>query len=190
MAPKTPKPTDRRVLRTRRTLRDALISLILERSWDDITVQDVCARADVGRSTFYTHFADKEELLVSGFDDLREALRLPPPHNRSEHPRVGRFALPVLEHAHSQQRLFRALIGKRSGIAVQKQFRNMLIDVVREEFAATPGGLPPDPVVHFVVGAFIELLMWWLDARAPIEPGALADIFKKMTNAAVPAARH
>jgi AcrR family transcriptional regulator len=66
---------DRRIERTRRTLREALIALILERGWDDISVQDVCNRADVGRSTFYTHFADKEELLVGGFDDLRKVLR-------------------------------------------------------------------------------------------------------------------
>src|SRR5512139_3251865 len=68
------RPTDRRVLRTRATLREALVRLILERGWDDISVQDVCDRANVGRSTFYSHFADKEELLLAGFDDLRKAL--------------------------------------------------------------------------------------------------------------------
>src|SRR6185437_2006254 len=70
-----PAVQDRRVERTQRALREALIRLVLERGWDDVSVQDVCARANVGRSTFYLHFADKEELLVSGFGGLQEALR-------------------------------------------------------------------------------------------------------------------
>ena len=78
MAPKSPRARDaapdRRVLRTRRQLRTALINLILERGWDAVSVSDVCARADVGRSTFYAHFADKEELLFSGFEELHATL--------------------------------------------------------------------------------------------------------------------
>ena len=57
-----PRSTDRRVLRTRAVLRDALITLVGESGWDAITVQDICDRAKVGRSTFYMHFADKEDL--------------------------------------------------------------------------------------------------------------------------------
>ncbi len=190
MAPKTPKPTDRRVLRTRRTLRDALIALILERGWDEITVQDVCQRADVGRSTFYTHFADKEELLISGFEDLREALRPGSAQERGEPPRIGGFARQVLEHAASQQRLFRAIVGKRSGLVMQKQFRQMLLEVVREEFATVQGAPAAEPVVHYVVGAFIEQLTWWLDSRSTLEPEALAELFRRMTTAALHAARH
>src|SRR5690242_18297174 len=72
--PKTRAP-DRRIQRTRRLLHEAILELIHERGWDAITVQDVCERADVGRSTFYVHFADKEELLVSGFGQLRDHLR-------------------------------------------------------------------------------------------------------------------
>lgn len=65
---------DRRVQRTRRQLREALITLILERGWDAVSVRDVCEKADVGRSTFYVHFADKENLLLSGFDDLHATM--------------------------------------------------------------------------------------------------------------------
>src|SRR5262249_477652 len=60
MGSRAPNPTDRRVVRTRQTLRAALIALLYERGWDAISVQDICGRAGVGRSTFYTHFADKE----------------------------------------------------------------------------------------------------------------------------------
>ena len=58
--PRVQKPAvvDRRVRRTQRQLRDSLVTLILERGWDAITVRDVCEHADVGRSTFYVHYAD------------------------------------------------------------------------------------------------------------------------------------
>src|SRR5258707_15719817 len=66
---------DRRIRRTRRLLRDGLLALVLEKGYDQITVQDILERADVGRATFYAHFRDKDDLLVSGADDLRESLR-------------------------------------------------------------------------------------------------------------------
>src|SRR5262249_48157020 len=87
---------DRRIQRTRRTLHEALLALIRERGWDAVTVQDVCARADVGRSTFYVHFADKEELLLSGFAELRQSLRSHLADGRRK--RLG-FTFALLEHA-------------------------------------------------------------------------------------------
>lgn len=58
-----PAHPDRRVRRTREALRDALLALLVERGWDDIDVQALCVRADIGRSTFYLHFPNKEALL-------------------------------------------------------------------------------------------------------------------------------
>src|SRR5690242_15633867 len=66
--------TDRRVRRTRRALQNALVGLIAERGYPRTTVQDVLDRADVGRSTFYAHFRDKDALFASCFDDLRTDL--------------------------------------------------------------------------------------------------------------------
>ncbi|NJM53793.1 MAG: TetR family transcriptional regulator [Blastocatellia bacterium] len=53
---------DRRTNRTQKALRNALIELILEKHYDTISVQDIIDRADIGRSTFYNHFRDKEDL--------------------------------------------------------------------------------------------------------------------------------
>src|SRR6266567_9635349 len=68
------KITDRRVQRTRRLLHKALMSLILEKKYESITVQEILDRADVGRSTFYMHFQDKDQLLFSGFQYLESFL--------------------------------------------------------------------------------------------------------------------
>src|SRR4029453_18388205 len=66
--------TDRRGRRTRELLRRALLSLVQEQGYERITVQDILDRADVGRSTFYAHYRDKDDLLLSGFEDIRSAL--------------------------------------------------------------------------------------------------------------------
>ena len=67
---------DRRVQRTRRLLHKALMSRVLEKKYESITVQEILDRADVGRSTFYTHFQDKDELLVSGFENVKNLRHL------------------------------------------------------------------------------------------------------------------
>ena len=56
---------DRRSRRTRQALHQALIRLIVERGYDEITVADIADAADTGRSTFYAHFTDKDDLLRS-----------------------------------------------------------------------------------------------------------------------------
>ena len=63
---------DRRTNRTRKLLQEALVSLILEKGYEKVTVQNVIDRANVGRSTFYAHFQNMDDLLLSQFDDLRE----------------------------------------------------------------------------------------------------------------------
>jgi AcrR family transcriptional regulator len=69
------KRQDRRIQRTQQLLEAALLSLIKEKEFDAISVQEIIDRANVGRATFYTHYDNKEDLLESGFDALLAALR-------------------------------------------------------------------------------------------------------------------
>ncbi|HLA33291.1 MAG TPA: helix-turn-helix domain-containing protein, partial [Rhodocyclaceae bacterium] len=75
MKPERIASTDRRVQRTRNALREALVELMMERTWDEIGVQDICERANIGRSTFYMHFSSKDEWQQGAFDDLRREIR-------------------------------------------------------------------------------------------------------------------
>jgi AcrR family transcriptional regulator len=170
---------DRRVRRTRRVLRDALVALILERGWDSVTVQDVCARADVGRSTFYVHFADKEELLLSGFDELHAALDTLCSKSR------GKFAFvePLLEHARDNTRLFRALVGKQGGRHILRRFRDVVVrlveaeldgfDVARERRSAA---------ALFISGGFVELMVTWLERPTANDPKTLSRSFSALAD--------
>jgi AcrR family transcriptional regulator len=186
MDAKTANPNDRRVLRTRRMLREALIELIIERGWDNLSVQDVCDRADVGRSTFYTHFGDMEELLLGGFDDLRKMLRA---QKSSSGEKLG-FVRGLIEHAHEHSQLFRAIVGKRAGHAIEKRFRQTVISLVRDDLAEHGfAGRALEVTTYFVAGALVELLTWWVDARNSLAPAELEVMFRRLTTPVLAASR-
>ena len=180
------RSTDRRVQRTRRALREALVALMVERGWDEIGVQDICGQANVGRSTFYMHFSSKEELLISSFDNLRQELRArnATVTERGEGPLP--FAHGMIEHAYANQRLFRAAIGKRSGYVVQRHFRELVAGLVQEDLSAlAPAGWQRDASVRYLAGAFVELLTWWLDGRRAQKPGEIERLFDTLTKSAI-----
>ena len=181
MGKRNPEVKDRRVQRTHKRLLDAFISLILERGYNAVTIRDVVRRAGVGRSTFYTHFADLEELLVSRASG--NWFRKFAADGRSERRPFG-FTRPFLEHVHQQRRLWRALVGKRGGDAVKQRFRQSLLEVISEDVAALVGHQPiavQDGIAHYVTGAFMELVFWWLDARTTLAPTDIDKLFRNLT---------
>ena len=160
------EPLDRRVQRTRAALRDALLSLLMESGWDDVNVQDICERANVGRSTFYMHFQNKEQLLDGGLSDLRGMLRRQGSAKQEGVPDILPFARGLIEHIYEQRKLFRSIIGRRSGHVVQTRFREMVLQLVEEDLSRfLAAGWQRDATVHYVAGAFVALLSWWVDAR-------------------------
>jgi AcrR family transcriptional regulator len=167
MAARQPRGEDRRVRRTHRALREAFVELVVERGWDGFSVQDLCARADVGRSTFYLHYADKEEVLGGAFADLGRELRGQLASAGSSQP-LG-FSRGLLDHAHGHLRIYRALMGRRGAQVVQARMRALVAELVREDLAAR---LPPGPrreaASAFLAGALFELLFWSLEARPPV----------------------
>jgi AcrR family transcriptional regulator len=107
------KAEDRRRRRTRTALLTALLDLIVEKGYAEVTVQDIVDRADVGRSTFYMHFLDKRALLLSGVEELysflaqqRAALEAPTPASA----RLLGYSLPLLEHVQRNVRVCRVLL--------------------------------------------------------------------------------
>ena len=180
-------PTDRRSLRTRGALRDAMLTLIGERGWDHFAVQDLCELANVGRSTFYSHYANKDALLVGGFASLQAALQqraragLGEARASVEAPGSWCFSLGLIEHVHEQRKIFRSMIGRRSGHVVQQRFREMVIRLVADELPPSTGSLPRQAAARWLAGAFVELLSWWVEQRAPLPPAELAALFEELS---------
>jgi AcrR family transcriptional regulator len=176
---------DRRVRRTRKAIQDALISLMTEKGYEAVTVQDIIDRADVGRSTFYMHYTDKDDLLRDNFAVLRSLVEQPVPLEAANRRRLLRFSLPLFRHIHAERRLARALFGRPGGGPVVRQVEEVLTDIVRTELAelfATdpPSRAPEDAVVRYVVGAYLALLDWWLDAEPVLSPEEADRIFQTL----------
>ena len=110
------KKRDRRIRRTRELLEAALLSLLKEKAFDAISVQEIIDRANVGRAKFYAHYNNKEELLESGFNGLLAALQQRQREARMLHSdtdeRLFAFSGHLLAHADGHRAAFSALVSK------------------------------------------------------------------------------
>lgn len=150
---------DRRVRRTQQALTTALVELMLEKGFDAVTVAEIAERADVGRSTFYAHYADKEDLLQGSIDGLRAyvagAIHAAGP-NAEGHPAL-RFCLPMAEHVGENRRLHAMFVGGRRTALVQELVRDMWIEFMH---AGWPQG--DALAMRAIAGGFDAALAWWL----------------------------
>ena len=165
-----PAPRDRRVRRTKNLLHRALATLIHEKPYEDIVVKEILARADVGRSTFYTHFRDKEELLLSGLRDVLNAddgtNGGEPPHRTAD---VLGFSRILLEHVAQFQRDNPAPRTGASFVGLHERLRPVLVGFVSEELkrhpqhALTRAPIPRNLLAAHVVETFLVVLAWWVE---------------------------
>ena len=180
---------DRRSLRTKATLQHALNSLIQKKDYEAITIKDICDAANVGRSTFYAHYTSKDDLKRRGFEKLRKEL-LDRQREAQAAPgdvkdRSLGFSLTMFEHARDHVDHYRALVGGRGGTVSLGQIRQILSDLVRNEFAATAGKnsadtIPREFIVQYVVGAYMAVLTWWLDGGAKLPPKRIDEMFRRL----------
>lgn len=175
------EPTgDRRVRRTRFALAHALMTLIIEKGYDAVTVQDIIDRADVGRSTFYAHFRHKDDLLQFNIGNLRSWLTAASHDERPKRPFA--FSLPLLQHVEGQHELYRALTSRRGGAAVLQWFSEMATELVRDDLRDQP--LPPhvplDEVAAFIAGGFLALMTAWLEGGSTRRPEQVDAAFHHM----------
>jgi AcrR family transcriptional regulator len=175
---------DERVRRTHERLGSALVALIQEKSIDDVTVQEVLDRASVGRSTFYLHFRDKNDLLLSQLEKFLEMMSTALSARKEKSLRVVPVA-EMFEHIGSQKKMYRALAdcGRL----------NDFFDLAQGYFArgierrlVESGRLPKLPQRELaarssaLAGSLLSLLRWWLDRGAKEKPRAMDEMFHKM----------
>ena len=182
------KKIDRRAQRTRAALHGALMSLILERDYDGISIGDIADTANVGRSTFYAHFTDKDDLLRDGLGHLREVL-LEQQDGATvghDHPALRGLGFSRFMTAHLKERhqLYRALMRGRAGPIVVDKIREFLSEIVRAELAsresAVASPVAPEIAVRFVVGAYMSVVTWWLDRGGREPPEEIDRAFRDL----------
>lgn len=161
----TPTETDRRVLKTKAALRDAMLSLMAPKGWDELTIQEICNAANVGRSTFYVHYQSKDDLLAESLNDLRDQLALQA--TASDVPGL-QFLSGLLAHMAEQREVFKAAIGRRSGHGVVRRFKEMVFQLVEIELKRRRHPAAKSPwVARFVAGGIVDAMAWWVDAPKP-----------------------
>ena len=188
-APVSAAKVDRRVRRTRELLRRALLSLIQERGYDRITVQDIIDRADIGRSTFYAHYRDKDDLLLAGFEDIRSALAAERKAAEQAAGPTSEFLQPlrvVFRHVEGHRHVWQPLARKGGAEVVTRIMRDNVTDLVREHLRSQLPGLGRNQpqlevAVQYVASACIGLLTWWLDNDTPYSAEELYAIFRRLT---------
>ena len=177
-----------------RVLRGALLSLIQEKGFEELSVQDIIDRANVGRATFYAHFDNKEDLLASGIDGLRASLRERQRQALSQSTaadeRLFAFSHELFVHANEHRNVFRAMVGKRSGAVIQQLLHKMLVDLARDEVKAMTarsdtGSMPTEAVVQFVAGGLFGLLMWWGNGKMRMPVEEVNALFRRLAIPAV-----
>jgi len=189
-SPRVPRKADRRIQRTKQSLHDALIALILEKGYDAITIQDIVDKANVGRSTFYAHHSGKEGLLLSGLRNLRELLlhhqRLVFAADEKSDGRILGFSRALFEHVYEHRNLYHAIVGRHSGAVIVNRMRGLLVELVGHELHASKtkagaAALPRSAVIHFVADSIVSMLTWWLDKNAKLSPDEADLIFRRST---------
>ena len=173
------KTPDRRVQRTQKLLHEALLSLIREKRYEAITVQDILDRADIGRLTFYMHFRDKDELLFSGLKHvnslMKSAQAASAPALDKNYERIVGFSLAMFEHANQYRAVHRALLGSGAEAVVRRYIHSVLTDVIgreiKHQLANSKQGrsaVSEELLTHFLVSTYTSVLTWWFRSKNPI----------------------
>jgi AcrR family transcriptional regulator len=183
-----PKKDDRRIQRTRKALRDALRSLVLDRGYDDLSVQDITDKANLGRATFYLHYREKDELLE---DLLREFSQSFAQRQGSKISFSDRKVVQsMFEYAEDYYDFYRIMaIGKGGMIGMRK-----MQAIIRETYAqfldtieTASGGkftVPRAFLDNFMASSLMSTIFLWLDQDMPYTPTEMADMFLKLASPA------
>ena len=190
----TNKKTDARVRRTRDALGDALIALMQEKAFETITVQEVLDRAHVSRSTFYTHYSDKDDLLMSDSEEFFEAISMA----LSEHGDISDRVFPVKEfftHLADVQPFFKALVKSGKFQENMELARGHFARGIERRLSELPRGKSiaaneRSAIAFTQAGALLSLLTWWLDHGMREPPEQMDEIFHRMVRNGAAGASH
>ena len=186
---------DRRVRRTRKALQDALISLILEKGYDSVTIEEITDRADLGRTTFYLHFKDKEELLLQAVDSIAEDFLAKHSDGLDrdlssditlESLRINldeRILYHVFEHARENADLYKVMLRGEGSSKTTERMRVLISDEAIKRLKNHPKlGLkvPLNFFGAYFAGALIEVVTWWLEHDQPYDVKSMVEYFQQL----------
>ena len=176
---------DRRTRRTRQLLRDALLSLLKEKRYIDISVQDIIERADVARSTFYVHYIDKDDLLVGKWGVFASKLG----HQAETMMHAGHMSKSIFptrgwfQHVQAQNDILKLLAKDSAMELAMKTLHGILrMDAQRkvEKYLQDNDSIPYSLVVEYMASALMTLIQWWVRQDMNYSPQQMDEIFQRL----------
>jgi AcrR family transcriptional regulator len=179
---------DRRVQRTRKLLRDAMMALILEEGYDALSIQDITDKANLGRATFYLHFKDKDELLMDVMDQFMEDILVQVPQLAEIQWRLEdtKNIAKLFDFAAEHYDLYRILTISSGAITASRQLHQTIASNIKTCIQREIDELGDQPIIpvefianHFA-GSLLSIMYWWLDSDLPYSAEEMAEMFQKV----------
>ena len=193
------KKTDRRILRTRQSLRTALMELIKEKDYDALSIEEITERANVGRTTFYLHYKDKEDLLMEEFSTIlyeRAMVLSEIPFSvwlqiSDEDPKNSKSSQPLLlvfQHIYENSELYYLLLQSSNSSKVIERIRKITTDSIvkfveaKKETDPIPllAEVPIEFFAAFFSGALISVVSWWISEDMKHTPEEVTKMFRSL----------
>ncbi len=179
---------DRRVRRTRQQLSEALMSLILEKGYDAVTIEEITERADLGRTTFYLHYKDKDELLIQSleavYDDLVNQID---PHPIEEWSMTGEaLSAMAFQHAAENARLYQIILSGQGGTSIAQRIRAYIaqtaIRIIETHYAQyiPKTAVPLEILGNYIAISMMGLMTWWLENDQPYSAAEMISFFHQL----------
>jgi AcrR family transcriptional regulator len=181
---------DRRIRRTQQLLGDALVSLILEKGYEAVSIKDITDRADVAYVTFYRHYKDKDQLLMQRLQEslgelsghIEAAARQAQKEDSTESE-----GLLIFKHVQQYSTLYRTLLSSRGGHQGSSRVRKRTQDVIAASFLTNCSPLhdkgyviPAEVAAHHIAASLLALIEWWLENDMPYSLERMAQIYSKL----------
>ncbi len=174
---------DRRIQRTQDLLGNALISLILEKGYDIVTIRDITEKANVAYSTFFRHYRDKDELLTSRLGEEIEELIRRIEAASSVDPQGGMEGLLIFQHAQEHSPLYRVLLSSIEAVKVRQRIRQIIASIFLktcQPIYRKGSTIPPEVAANHMATSLLGLIEWWLEHDMPYPIEQMTNVYERL----------
>lgn len=162
------QPHDPRTQRTRQSLQEALFQLIIEQGYESITIADITERARLGRTTFYLHYRDKDELLRESTKELMRQMALDVEPDVEGTVSCAEHSVYIFQHVARNQSVYQALLREQGPANISDLMKSYFIDlcqrVILQDMLSRRilSPLSGELISAYSAGALFGLISWWL----------------------------
>lgn len=174
---------DRRQRKTREAIFSAFTALLSQKSYHRISVQEIIDEADVGRTTFYSHFETKDFLLKALCEELFEHI-IGHTDNRYNHCTFNgsdSVFLHLLHHIKKNEFHIADLLSSQNNEIFLRYFKDNLKHLILTQYDSkgvfSNNKLPKDYLINHISSSFVETVVWWISNKMKEPPEAIAGYF-------------